>query len=64
MSMESNYYVIAGCDLTGIEMSDIEKCFGKVKSELVKLQEMGVITKIHTSNLCSKLLYLKNVDRG
>ena len=102
MSMESNYYVIAGYDLTGgdtdifrdwrwteegeeylnnqrkgevrffndpmsgsylyfgfvlasgneycfdtttFEMSDIEKCSGKVKSELVKLQEMGVITK-------------------
>lgn len=102
MSMESNYYIIAGYDLTGyetdkfdkwrwteegeeylnnqrkgeiqffddpmsgsylyfgyvladgdeysfqttsFEMSDIEKCFGKVKAELVKLQEMGVMTK-------------------
>lgn len=102
MSMESNYYVIAGYDLTGyktdkfdkwrwteegeeylynqrkgeiqffndpmsgsylyfgyiladgneygfdtgmFEVSDIEKCSGKVKSELVKLQEMGIITK-------------------
>lgn len=27
------------------DVSDIEKCSGKVKAELVKLQEMGVITK-------------------
>lgn len=27
------------------DVSDIEKCSGKVKSELVKLQEMGIITK-------------------
>ena len=102
MSMESNYYVIAGYDLTGyetdkfndwkwteegenyicnqckgeiqffddpmsgsylyfgyvlasgdeysfettfFEVSDIEKCSGNVKAELVKLQELGVITK-------------------
>lgn len=102
MSMESNYYVIAGYDLTGNEtdkfkdwkwsdegedyfckqrkgeiqffddlmsgsylyfgyvlasgneysfdtemfdVSDIEKCSGKVKLELVELQELGVITK-------------------
>lgn len=102
MSMESNYYVIAGYDLTGYEtdkfkdwkwtdegedyinnqykgeiqffddpmsgsylyfgyvladgdeysfntemfdVSDIVKCSGKVKAELVKLQERGVIIK-------------------
>ena len=102
MSMESNYYVIAGYDLTNyktdkyndwkwteegetytdyqvkgeiqlfddpmsgsylylgyvladgdeysfettlFEVSDIEKCSGKVKAELIKLQEVGVITK-------------------
>lgn len=43
-------YVLASGDeysfnTTSFEMSDIEKCFGKVKSELVKLQEIGVITK-------------------
>jgi len=27
------------------DVSDIEQCSGKVKSELVKLQEMGIITK-------------------
>ena len=32
-------------DTTSFEMSDIEKCSGKVKAELVKLQELGVITK-------------------
>lgn len=43
-------YVLAdgdeyGFDTTSFEVSDIEKCSGKVKSELVKLQEMGIITK-------------------
>ena len=43
-------YVLASGDeysfnTTSFEMSDIEKCFGKVKAELVKLQELGVITK-------------------
>lgn len=102
MSMESNYYVIAGYDLTGCEtdkfddwklsdegenyicnqckgeiqffddpmsgshlyfgyvlvsgnaysfdttffdLSDVENCYGKVESELIKLQELGVILK-------------------
>ena len=43
-------YVLAdgdeyGFDTTSFKVSDIEKCSGKVKSELVKLQEMGIITK-------------------
>ena len=32
-------------DTEMFEMSDIEKCHGKVKAELVKLQELGVIIK-------------------
>lgn len=43
-------YVLADGDeysfqTTSFDVSDIEQCSGKVKSELVKLQEMGVITK-------------------
>ena len=32
-------------DTEMFDVSDIEKCSGKVQSELVKLQELGVITK-------------------
>ena len=32
-------------DTEMFDVSDIEKCSGKVKAELVKLQELGVITK-------------------
>ena len=32
-------------DTETFDVSDIEKCSAKVQSELVKLQEMGVITK-------------------
>ena len=32
-------------DTTSFEISDIEKCSGKVQAELTKLQEIGVITK-------------------
>ena len=43
-------YVLASGDqydfaTTSFEFSDIEKCSGKVKAELAKLQDMGVITK-------------------
>ena len=34
-----------GFNTTSFEVADIEKCSGKVKSELVKLQEMGIIIK-------------------
>lgn len=113
MSMESNYYVIAGYDLTGCEtdkfrdwrwteegeeylnnqrkgevqffndpmsgsylyfgfvlvdgdeysfntemfdVSDIEQCSGKVKSELVRLQEIGIITKDPCFNPVFKII--------
>jgi len=43
------YVLVAGneysFDTEMFEVSDIEKCHGKVKAELVKLQELGVITK-------------------
>ena len=32
-------------DTEMFEISEIKKCSGKVKAELIKLQEMGVITK-------------------
>jgi hypothetical protein len=32
-------------DTEMFDVSDIEKCHGKVKAELTKLQELGVITK-------------------
>ena len=43
-------YVLAAGDqydfeTATFEISDIEKCVEKVKTELIKLQEMGVITK-------------------
>ena len=43
------YVLVAGneysFDTEMFEVSDIEKCHGKVKAELVKLQELGMITK-------------------
>lgn len=43
-------YVLANGDkydfeTTSFELSDIEKCSGNVNAELVKLQEIGVISK-------------------
>lgn len=52
--MSSSYlyfgYVLASgnaysFDTTMLDISDIENCIGKVKSELVKLQELGVVSK-------------------
>lgn len=43
-------------DTEMFEVSDIEKCFGKVKSELVKLQKMGVITKEPNFNPVFKVI--------